>query len=321
MSRTLAPALAWLFVALGVGTRAQAQDVGTLAVRAEPAPWGRACGLLPVCDAGTLLVSAAQVNDYGDVIDYRVFSSADGSRWQREALDDDIQLLGTSCIDGVTWAYGRPGIIARREPSGRWIVEHRMPEREEWNRRPEVGEVVRDRATNALRAWGIDFEGPFELVRSSDGTWSSPPRPRRRFFRPPVQPPECQTTRLRSRPRRGATFTRAMMCAGGRLLVWTSERARRPHAVVRLPESMRRQEWRVLGTDGDSIYLVAPVPWVLDGVEIDDTTHHVLARYREGNWASVTVEDPSVTPALSRSGGAPFALGTGRIYRFEEPNH
>lgn len=105
-----------LLAVLGLSSHAYAQPADELAIRTEAAPWGNPL-VLPACD-GTLLISDEHVDEYGELVEYRMYSSVDGSRWQRDVIDDHIMLIGTQCIDGVTWGHGHPAIIARRDARG-----------------------------------------------------------------------------------------------------------------------------------------------------------------------------------------------------------
>lgn len=291
-----------------IASAARADGLDPLAVRTEPAPFHGVANALSPCEPDLVLVSANN----------GLFASRDGVRWRREELADDLYVSRAICIDGVTWGVGRPGLIARREPGGRWVVDHLVEDLGDGERPPRVEGIRREPFTRRLHASGFRGYGErFELVRSPEGVWSevSPRRGPAYSFQadPAAGGPECRVPRLPA-PVLGARFARAARCPGGRVVVWTREGARDPDAVIPLAAEMRAEEWRVLGTSQDAVFLVLGIR---HSELIDEVTHHAFARWRGGRWAATWVEDRGVSSMLVQLRGAPFVVGARRVHWFD----
>ena len=322
----------------GVAALACAQRVRDLGYHVEDAPWGSSSRPLTSCGPEVLVASG------GDA----VFASRDGLQWQRDVLADDLNIVEAFCVDGVTWGVGYPGLIARRGADASWIVEHTIPTQETWIRRASIGLLYRDPGTDRLRAYGMtyDIDGenePIGLMRTAQGLWlpvlgfaqmSSEARwaaVARQPFPPTSRRAACRARPRRGRPSRDSHLERAVLCRAGRLLLWTGGSQRRPDSVVRLPHRMRRRYgWIVIGTGGDSVYLLGEARG--DGIrgelepeghypedwQHEENRHYAFARYRSGRWEMATAEDVEIAPAVLRLGGATFLIGAGHIYRLEE---
>lgn len=290
-------------LACGGTQRARPTDrIEELAYTEVSAPWDEA-GISAEC-GGTLY----HATDAG------VFASLDGATWRRDAVPEPVHIVIVQCFEGELWGLGIPAAVARRTSAGEWTVEHHldvdpgdMP-----NPPPHLNRLHRPDAGGPMRAWGWGLGERIALERSADGSWR-----RIAVYDSPTDPrPECEARPLRDRLRDGDVVSRARVCPGHRLLLFTDEGEQRPSAVVRLPPSLRLPRIVVRAVvDGTVVLTGASRFFELS----DEPSHHVVATYRDGRWAAAELEEYSWEGGTVTRDGRVAFFGFRKVYWFRLP--